>query len=90
MFGALTSDHTKEVDVLSGMSGGPILTTVGGKWGIVGIISGGYDLHSYAKSDNQGFFDTPAINIEGEVLDLSALRSWLGTLERASHRSCDA
>lgn len=81
MFGPLPPAHPRDVDVLSGMSGGPILATVGDRWGIVGIISGGYDLHSYAKSDNQGFFDTPAINIEGEVLDLAAIRSWLSTMK---------
>jgi hypothetical protein len=90
MLSALSPEHPKDVDVLSGMSGGPILATVGNRWGLVGIVSGGYDLHSYAKSDNQGFFDTPAINIEGEALNLHALRTWLGTLKgnrtgRATH-----
>jgi hypothetical protein len=90
MFDPLPLGQTTDVDVLSGMSGGPILATVGNQWGIVGIVSGGPDVHSYAKSDSHGFFDTPAINIEGEALDLPSLRSWLGTLNgvrtgRATH-----
>lgn len=85
MFGALRPEDTRDVDVLSGMSGGPILVTCGDRWGLAGIISGGYDLNSFAKSGNQGFFDTPAINIEGEALSLPELRAWLDSLK--GHRT---
>jgi hypothetical protein len=81
MFGALRPEEVVGVDVLSGMSGGPILVTCGERWGLAGIISGGSDLNSHAKSGNQSFFDGPAINIEGEALVLPRLRSWLDSLK---------
>lgn len=81
MFGALSHEHTSNVDVLSGMSGGPILVTCGDRWGLAGIVSGGCDLNSFAKPGNQSFFDSPAINIEGEALSLPELRSWLDSLK---------
>lgn len=81
MFGALRIEDAKGVDVLSGMSGGPIVVTCGDRWGLAGIVSGGYDLNSYAKAEQQGFFDSPAINIEGEALALPELRQWLRSLK---------
>lgn len=81
MFGSLDPKEATEVDVLSGMSGGPIVVTCGDRWGLAGIVSGGADLNSYAKPGSQGFFDSPAINIEGEALTLPHFRTWLDSLK---------
>jgi len=84
MHAELLPEDVKSVDVLSGMSGGPILVNCGDRWGLAGIVSEGHDLNSFAKSDGQGFFQGPAINIAGETLILSELRSWLDSLKRRS------
>lgn len=81
MFAPLEPGQASGVDVLSGMSGGPIVVTCGDLWGLAGIVSGGYDLHSFAKSEQKGFFEGPAINIEGEALSLHELRLWLESLK---------
>lgn len=77
----LPEGQSQGADVLSGMSGGPILVSCGDQWGLVGIVSGGSDINSYAKTGGAGFFQGPAINIHGEAFDLPELRLWLISLK---------
>lgn len=81
MLAALEPERTAGFDVLSGMSGGPIVVTCGDRWGLVGIVSKGSDLNAFSKAKEKGLFEGPAINIEGEALSLPELRRWLASLK---------
>jgi hypothetical protein len=81
MRGQLLGNARTDVDVLSGMSGGPIFVTSGDRWGLAAIISDGADINAYAKPAQQTFACAPEINVIGESLNFAELRLWLDAIK---------
>lgn len=68
-----------DADVLSGMSGGPILWSTGHSWGLAGLIKEGLDL----KTRKQGaIMPKPAISIEGERIGPQKIIEWIRELPK--------
>lgn len=79
MAGALPEKLPLEVDVLSGMSGGPMVASTPDWWGLVGIITDGGDVMAYTKGI--GYYNSPSVNIMGEHLDMPQVRAWLSAMK---------
>lgn len=69
------------VDVLSGMSGGPIIVSCDDVWGLAAIISVGGDLQGKHQNPEDRLSPNPLINIVGEVLSIPELRGWLSAVK---------
>jgi hypothetical protein len=73
-------NETNGVNVLSGMSGGPLFWTTNNEWGLAGIIKDGGDLKPNIQSDNKNEVFDPAINVAAEPIIKEKIEHWISQL----------
>jgi hypothetical protein len=76
LFGKLL--NPSPVDNLSGMSGGPILWSHEGDWGLAGIVKHGQDVMRSGQVVEDLIFDAPTVWIEGEPIGSELLQDLVG------------
>ncbi|WP_129128100.1 hypothetical protein [Geomonas oryzae] len=74
-------EQTNGINVLSGMSGGPLFWSTQSDWGLAGIVKHGGDLYPNIETENDDEFP-PAINIVAEPVTIAKLEKWT---EKLSH-----
>ena len=70
-------DETSGVNVLSGMSGGPLFWSTNNDWGLAGIIKVGGDLKPNIQSDNENEVFEPTINVVAEPITKEKIEDWI-------------
>ena len=73
-------NETNGVNVLSGMSGGPLLWTTSSEWGLAGIITDGSDLKPDIQTDNKNEVFDPAINVVAQPITKEKIKLWTSQL----------
>jgi hypothetical protein len=74
-------EQTNGINVLSGMSGGPLFWSTQDNWGLAGIVKHGGDLYPNIITENEEEFP-PTINIVAEPVTIAKLEKWT---EKISH-----
>ena len=72
--------ETKGVNVLSGMSGGPLFWSTKKSWGLAGIIKVGGDLNPNIRTESEDEHFEPTINVVAEPITKERLESWTRSL----------
>lgn len=73
-------DNTNGVNILSGISGGPMFWSTNNDWGLAGIIKQGSDLIPKIESENENQVYEPAINVVAEVVTKEKMKFWINQL----------
>ena len=68
--------NMNSVNVLSGMSGGPLFWSTKKSWGLAGIITGGDDLIPNIETEDEAPCFEPTINVVAEPGTGEKMESW--------------